>query len=573
MSLNLVVLPGAPVMVPELSGQAHTELAEFVNSARAMLDSENEPHAPLMVLATGAQSALIPAVHHNLRRFGRAVPVGPDDAARPNAAQAQALPSTILLGWWWARTAQRTIIWDAAVILDNQASPNKPLDLAATAAWLYPQFEALHAANGTLLVVADGPAALSPKAPIPLRPSAVSLDASLTAFIDDAEPLITPDPTSANSDGWYSQPAWQVLQWLAHTAQLHRSIHAAPFGVGYHAAQWTVEQLPALPTTAAAATTTTPIVIIGPTGSGKSDLALELAERCDGEIVNVDAMQMYRGMDIGTAKVPPEQRRGIPHHLFDILDVTATASVADYQALAVETVEQIRKRGRRPIIVGGSMMYYQALVDDWAFPATDPQVRSRFEQRLEQIGVSRLHAELAAVDPDAASQILPTDSRRIVRALEVIEITGKPFAASRPVISTPRWGAQILGLSVDLPVLDQRLAKRTEAMFNAGLVDEVRRLEQQGLREGVTARRAIGYAHVLDALNESANASDLNEQERIAVCEQVLAATRRYVRRQRSWFRRDPRVRWLDATSETSTDLADRAMDRLGLTSAQAATQ
>ncbi|MBF6070924.1 tRNA (adenosine(37)-N6)-dimethylallyltransferase MiaA [Nocardia farcinica] len=281
-----------------------------------------------------------------------------------------------------------------------------------------------------------------------------------------------------------------------------------------------------------------PIAVVGPTATGKSELGLALAEHLDGEIVNIDAMQLYRGMDIGTAKLPVAERRGIPHHQLDVLDVTETASVATYQRNAAADVEAILARGRTPVIVGGSMMYVQALLDDWEFPATDPAVRAKWERLLATEGVAAVHAALRAADPAAAATILPTDGRRMVRALEVVELTGKPFAASAPRIGTPRWGTIILGVDRDTAELDERIARRTTLMFDSGLVAEVRGLVERGLREGVTARRAIGYAHVLAYLD---NEYDLEHAK-----ERTLIGTRRYVRRQRSWFRRDPRVRWLD---------------------------
>ena len=290
-----------------------------------------------------------------------------------------------------------------------------------------------------------------------------------------------------------------------------------------------------------------PLAIIGPTGTGKSQLALDVAERLGGEvaveIVNADAMQLYRGMDIGTAKLPVEARRGIPHHQLDVLDITETATVARYQRAAAADIDAIAARGALPVVVGGSMLYVQSLLDDWSFPATDPAVRARWEQRLAEVGVGPLHAELARLDPAAAAAIQPTDGRRTVRALEVVELTGRPFAASAPRIGAPRWGTVIVGLDCDTTILDERLERRTDTMFEQGLVDEVRALLKQGLRDGVTASRALGYAQVLAALDAGGAPDRLREAR-----DQTYVGTRRYVRRQRSWFRRDHRVRWLDAT-------------------------
>ena len=289
-----------------------------------------------------------------------------------------------------------------------------------------------------------------------------------------------------------------------------------------------------------------PIAIIGPTGTGKSALAVAVAERVGGEIVNADAMQLYRGMDIGTAKLAVPERRGIAHHQLDVLNVTETASVARYQQAATVDVEAIAGRGAVPIIVGGSMMYIQSLLDEWSFPATDPAVRAKWEERLAEIGVGVLHQELARVDAQAASSILPTDGRRIVRALEVVELTRQPFAASAPVIGTPRWNTAIIGLDWDTALLDSRLTQRTDKMFVDGLVGEVRGLLGAGLRDGVTASRALGYAHVIADLDQGGDGS--------AAREPTFFGTRRYVRRQRSWFRRDHRITWLDGAAADNVE-------------------
>ncbi len=296
-----------------------------------------------------------------------------------------------------------------------------------------------------------------------------------------------------------------------------------------------------------------PVAVVGPTASGKSALGIALARELGGEVVNVDSMQLYQGMDIGTAKLAPEERGGIPHHLLDIWPVTKTASVAEYQALAVRAVEEIMARGKVPILVGGSMLYAQSLLDDWQFPPTDPTVRARYEARLEDIGVDALHAELAEVDPDAARIIEDKDPRRTVRALEVIELTGQPFQASQPPKDAePRWGTRILGLRTEASWLNPRIELRTRLMFEQGLIDEVLRLTDAGLVSDSTAGRAIGYAQVLALLN-----GELGVDEAI---EQTITGTRRYVRRQRSWFNRDPRITWLDASGP---DVAGAALDSL----------
>ncbi|MCL8493425.1 tRNA (adenosine(37)-N6)-dimethylallyltransferase MiaA [Corynebacterium sp. B5-R-101] len=289
----------------------------------------------------------------------------------------------------------------------------------------------------------------------------------------------------------------------------------------------------------------TPIAVVGPTASGKSALGVALAHELDGEVVNVDSMQLYRGMDIGTAKLTMEEREGIPHHQLDVWDVTETASVARYQASAIADIDGIRARGKTPILVGGSMLYVQSLVDNWQFPPTDPQVRARWEARRQEIGTDALHAELAAVDPAAAAIIEDKDPRRTVRALEVIELTGKPFKASQPPKNAPpRWGTIILGLRTESNWLNPRIELRSRLMFDKGLVEEVEYLQAHGLKADSTAGRAIGYAQVLQAQR-----GDLTWEEAV---ERTITGTRRYVRRQRSWFNRDTRVQWLDAAAETT---------------------
>ncbi|MDK8676361.1 MAG: tRNA (adenosine(37)-N6)-dimethylallyltransferase MiaA [Corynebacterium sp.] len=288
-----------------------------------------------------------------------------------------------------------------------------------------------------------------------------------------------------------------------------------------------------------------PIAVFGPTASGKSALGLALAQELDGEVVNVDSMQLYRGMDIGTAKLTPAEREGIPHHQLDVWDVTETASVARYQRDAIADVESIMARGKTPILVGGSMLYAQALVDDWQFPPTDPAVRAKYEARRVEIGTDALHEELAQVDPAAAKIIEDKDPRRTVRALEVIELTGKPYKASQPPKdASPRWGTRLLGLRTTADWLNPRIELRTRQMFERGLIEEVERLQSQGLVADSTAGRAIGYAQVFQAQR-----GELTWDEAV---ERTITGTRRYVRRQRSWFNRDKRIAWLDAAGDTT---------------------
>ena len=288
-----------------------------------------------------------------------------------------------------------------------------------------------------------------------------------------------------------------------------------------------------------------PIAVFGPTASGKSALGLALAHELDGEVVNVDSMQLYRGMDIGTAKLTPAEREGIPHHQLDVWDVTETASVARYQRDAIADVEGIMARGKTPILVGGSMLYAQALVDDWQFPPTDPAVRAKYEARRVEIGTDALHEELAQVDPAAAAIIEDKDPRRTVRALEVIELTGKPYKASQPPKDAPpRWGTRLLGLRTTADWLNPRIELRTRQMFERGLIEEVERLQTQGLVADSTAGRAIGYAQVFQAQR-----GELTWNEAV---ERTITGTRRYVRRQRSWFNRDNRIMWLDAAGDTT---------------------
>jgi tRNA dimethylallyltransferase len=293
--------------------------------------------------------------------------------------------------------------------------------------------------------------------------------------------------------------------------------------------------------------------VVGATAAGKSDLAVALARTLGGEVINTDSMQLYRGMDIGTAKLTLAERGGVPHHLLDVWDVTEAASVAEYQRLARAEMDRLLAAGRTPVLVGGSGLYVRAAIDEMEFPGTDPAVRARLEAELAERGSGALHARLATLDPGAAGAILPSNGRRIVRALEVIEITGKPFTANLPG-HTAVYPAVQIGVQVPRPELDRRIELRVDHMWQAGLLDEVRELEKVGLREGLTAPRALGYQQVLGYF-----AGDCTEDEARA---ETVRATRRFARRQESWFRRDDRIHWLERPAGADPlVLLDRALE------------
>ncbi|WP_091115843.1 tRNA (adenosine(37)-N6)-dimethylallyltransferase MiaA [Geodermatophilus dictyosporus] len=287
------------------------------------------------------------------------------------------------------------------------------------------------------------------------------------------------------------------------------------------------------------------VAVVGPTATGKTALAVELARRLGGEVVNADSMQLYRGMDIGTAKPGAAERRGVPHHLLDVWHVRQAASVVEYARLARAAVDRLRAAGTVPLLVGGSGLYVRAVLDDLDFPGTDPAVRARLQAELADAGPAALHARLAAVDPEAAAAVLPSNGRRIVRALEVVELTGRPFRATLPE-PRPRYPAVVVGLDREPAELDARVAERVDRMWAAGFVAEVEALAAEGLREGPTAARALGYAQVLAQLDGALTADDARER--------TVTTTRRFVRRQRSWFRRDAATTWFDAARP---DLAD----------------
>ena len=297
----------------------------------------------------------------------------------------------------------------------------------------------------------------------------------------------------------------------------------------------------------------TPVIaVVGPTASGKSDLGVALARALGGEVVNADSMQLYEGMDVGTAKLTEAERQGIPHHLLDIWPVTRAANVAEYQHLARETADRLMKENRPPVFVGGSGLYVRGALDEFQFPGTDAAARERLEAQLEEVGPYELHKRLVALDPQAGRTILPSNGRRIVRALEVIELTGGPFTATLPEHTDHYPRTVHIGLDVDRPALDERIALRVDRMWDAGFVEEVRGLEPKGLRDGLTASRALGYAHVLKFL-----AGEWTEEQ---AKEETVRATKRFARRQDSWFRRDPRVQWLRFDRP---DLVGVALDRI----------
>ena len=294
------------------------------------------------------------------------------------------------------------------------------------------------------------------------------------------------------------------------------------------------------------------LAVVGPTASGKSHLALDVAERLGAEIVNADALQLYRGMDIGTAKLPLGERRGIQHHQIDVLDLRDEASVAAYQRSARADLAAVHSRGQPALFVGGSGLYVRAALDRLEIPPTDPMVRARLQGELETDGVDRLHQRLRELDPSAAAAIQARNGRRIVRALEVIELTGRPFSATMPRREYLQ-PTRAIGLSVDRPALDERIERRVRRMWQDGLLAEVETLIGEGLREGRTASRALGYSQAIAHLDGTLTAA--------AAQDETVTATRRLARRQESWFGPDPRITWLP---HDASDLLDQAVAVVG---------
>ena len=300
--------------------------------------------------------------------------------------------------------------------------------------------------------------------------------------------------------------------------------------------------------------TKTPLIaVVGPTGTGKSDLAIFLAQKliesgAKAEIINCDAMQFYRGMDIGTAKLPESERGGIAHHLIDHLEIIDESTAADYQALARPLISDMQSRGVVPIMVGGSMLYIAAVLNDFEFPGTDPALRAQLEAELETVGAIEMHKRLAELDPVAASRIIPQNGRRSVRAIEIVTMTGKPFAAALPEVPVEWQPSLQIGLNGPREDLIKRLEVRVERMWRQGLVAEVETLIARGLREAKTAKRAIGYAQALAQLD-----GEMTEEAAIA---DTVRLTQKYARRQMSWFRRDQRIQWLDYQSAEKEETA-----------------
>lgn len=294
------------------------------------------------------------------------------------------------------------------------------------------------------------------------------------------------------------------------------------------------------------------VAVVGATASGKSSLALDIAGRLGGEIVNTDSMQVYRGMGIGTAKLPVGERRGISHHLLDLLDVTEPATVAQFQAWGREVIDGCHQRGVTPVLVGGSALYTRAILDEFEFPGTDPVVRARLEGELAEVGPEGMYARLVKVDPAAAKQMLPQNGRRVVRALEVIEITGQPWTPSLPEQRYHYDGAVQIGVDIDRATLDLRIEQRVQQMWDGGFVEEVRGLAEHGLREGRTSHRALGYQQILAFLDGEITQDQAKEQ--------TVNRTRRFARRQDGWFRKDPRITWV---AYDDPDRVERALDAI----------
>ena len=293
----------------------------------------------------------------------------------------------------------------------------------------------------------------------------------------------------------------------------------------------------------------TALAIVGPTASGKTKLGIECARELSGEIIGTDSMQVYQGLSIGTAKPSLNELDGVVHHMLDVWPLSHASDVAEFQEVARKQITEVFDSGHVPIVVGGSVLYVNAVLDEFDFPGTDPEVRSRYQSRLDEVGPGKLHEMLATRDPAAAQSIHPTNGRRIVRALEVIELTGAPYVATLPSTPKEHIATCRVGLEIDRSILDRRIADRVDHMFAHGLVEEVEQALSNGLRESVTARKAIGYSQIIQVLDGNSSI----EQARI----DIIAATRKFARRQQRWFRQDPRITWLPWNA---VDLVDRVL-------------
>ena len=301
------------------------------------------------------------------------------------------------------------------------------------------------------------------------------------------------------------------------------------------------------------------IAVVGPTGAGKSALAISIAKHiiakgAKAEILNCDSMQFYKGMDVGTAKLTIAEREGIPHHLFDFLEITDESTAAEYQQLARPLILDLQSRGVTPILVGGSMLYVAAILNRFEFPARDEALRAKLEQDLIDLGPHEMHRRLKALDPVAASRIIPENGRRSVRAIEIVTLTGEPFAAALPDVPEDWQPVLEIGITGDREDLRDRLETRVHKMWEQGLIEEVRGLEAKGIREGKTSAVAIGYAQALQQIDGT-----MTEAEAIA---NTVRLTQKYARRQMSWFRRDQRIQWLDYQDPEATAKALALVDQ-----------
>ena len=523
----VAVVPEPPLLVPELATGAAAETAALRAACREA--ANRLAAAASSWVAVGADSGGRRTVSADARGsfvgFGADVVVG----LGPHAAGPvdPALPLPLLIAGWLRDGLPVTIRGEL------RGARHRPRRLP----------RARRRAGGTsdgiaLLVVGDGAATHTEKAPGYLDERAGPFDDAVAAALATRTPPRSPPSTPTSPPNCGFGPC----------AVAGAGGRDRRRGVEGRAAALVATVRRRLPRGGVAAMRL--IAVVGPTATGKSDLAMALARAYDGEIINADAMQLYRGLDIGTAKVTPAERAELPHHLLDVLDVTETASVAAFQRAARASVERVLAAGRTPVLVGGSGLYVQAVVDELEFPGTDPDLRAELEAELDRVGPAALHARLAAVDPSAAEAVLPSNGRRIVRALEVVALTGRPFAARVPEAAAPRYDAVLLGVDRPTAELDTRIARRVARMFAAGLVAETRAL-LPGLRDGRTASRALGYQQVLAALEHG----DLE-----AAAADTVLATRRFVRRQRSWFRRDRRIHWLAADTPDVVDRAQAAV-------------